>query len=150
MGQKKLSRNAKCPCGSGSKYKACCYNKGFHYLVDDDGTVVRSTPLHPEAASALKDLEARFTAKHGRPPGPNDLVFDPEDMPDEATLSAQISGAMERTGIPPALIYAFKKTGLLLTDDNRHLMPTSHVEEFEAAVDEYYALHPEEDEGLDS
>src|SRR5262249_35584543 len=29
MSRKKVSRNAPCPCGSGKKYKHCCYNKGF-------------------------------------------------------------------------------------------------------------------------
>ncbi len=33
MPPKKLSRNAPCPCGSGRKYKHCCYGKG---VEDDD------------------------------------------------------------------------------------------------------------------
>jgi hypothetical protein len=32
MASKKHSRNAPCPCGSGKKYKHCCYGKG----VEDD------------------------------------------------------------------------------------------------------------------
>ena len=28
MARKKVSRNAPCPCGSGKKYKHCCYGKG--------------------------------------------------------------------------------------------------------------------------
>jgi hypothetical protein len=28
MAGKKISRNAPCPCGSGKKYKHCCYRKG--------------------------------------------------------------------------------------------------------------------------
>ncbi|HMC89840.1 MAG TPA: SEC-C metal-binding domain-containing protein [Gemmataceae bacterium] len=32
MPRKKLSRNDPCPCGSGKKYKHCCYGKG----VEDD------------------------------------------------------------------------------------------------------------------
>jgi hypothetical protein len=28
MSRKRLSRNAPCPCGSGKKYKHCCYGKG--------------------------------------------------------------------------------------------------------------------------
>src|SRR5262249_53748166 len=32
MSRKKLSRNDPCPCGSGKKYKHCCYGKG----VEDD------------------------------------------------------------------------------------------------------------------
>ncbi|MGZ3337755.1 MAG: SEC-C metal-binding domain-containing protein [Isosphaeraceae bacterium] len=29
MSKKRISRNAPCPCGSGKKYKNCCYGKGF-------------------------------------------------------------------------------------------------------------------------
>jgi hypothetical protein len=32
MARKKVSRNDPCPCGSGKKYKACCYGTG----VEDD------------------------------------------------------------------------------------------------------------------
>ena len=32
MARKKISRNDPCPCGSGKKYKHCCYGKG----VEDD------------------------------------------------------------------------------------------------------------------
>ncbi len=31
MARKKLSRNAPCPCGSGKKYKHCCWDKGFEW-----------------------------------------------------------------------------------------------------------------------
>jgi hypothetical protein len=31
MARKKVSRNAPCLCGSGKKYKHCCYRKGFDY-----------------------------------------------------------------------------------------------------------------------
>ncbi len=31
MSRKKVSRNAPCLCGSGKKYKHCCYSKGFEW-----------------------------------------------------------------------------------------------------------------------
>ena len=40
MPRKKLSRNAPCPCGSGKKYKACCWDKGFEWVEDEAGTIV--------------------------------------------------------------------------------------------------------------
>lgn len=139
--RKKLSRNASCPCGSGRKYKACCYDKAFHYLVEADGSVVRSVPLNDEVATMLKEQDARFIAKHGRPPGPEDPVFDPADMPDEKTFTNEVTDAMTKAGIDPAFIYAFQKTGLLLTEENRHLVPARDVEEFEAALAEYEERH---------
>ncbi|MHB8877338.1 MAG: SEC-C metal-binding domain-containing protein [Myxococcaceae bacterium] len=148
MGTKKLSPNARCPCGSGRKYKACCFDKGFHYLVDDDGSVYRTMQMNPESVDMLKQVEAEFIAKHGRPPGPGDRIF--QDLPDEETLTNEVCAAMEEAGTAPALVYAFRKTGLLLTTENRHMVPTADVEEFEAAVEEYYDSHPEEDDGLDA
>ena len=53
MRHKKLSRNAPCPCGSGKKYKACCWGKGFEWVEDEAGTVFRSTPMSPEVREAL-------------------------------------------------------------------------------------------------
>ena len=32
MSRKKIPRNAPCPCGSGRKYKNCCYGKAFDWV----------------------------------------------------------------------------------------------------------------------
>ena len=65
MPHKKLSRNAPCPCGSGKKYKACCWDKGFEWVEDEAGTVFRSSPMTPEVREALEQLRQAFIAKHG-------------------------------------------------------------------------------------
>ena len=39
MSHKKISRNAPCPCGSGKKYKKCCYGKDFGFEEDEAGNV---------------------------------------------------------------------------------------------------------------
>ena len=136
MKLKPLSPNAKCPCGTGRKYKACCFNKGFHFLVDDEGNVTREVPLTPEVADLL--LEKEFEERHDRPPGPNDKLFDGIDV-DEAYR--ELVGAMREAGVDPAYVYAVEKTGLLLTKENRHVMQTKDVEEFEAAMAEYVEMH---------
>jgi SEC-C motif len=79
MSRKKLSHNAPCPCGSGKKYKACCWDKDFEWVEDDDGTVYKSTPMTPEVREALEQLRQAFIAKHGREPGPDDPLF--PDLP---------------------------------------------------------------------
>ena len=48
MSKKRISRNAPCPCGSGKKYKNCCYGKGFEWVEDEDGTVGKSIPMTEE------------------------------------------------------------------------------------------------------
>jgi hypothetical protein len=79
---------------------------------------------------------------------PDDLLVGPEDPKELLEFQAKVAKAMREDGIAPSLIYAIEKTGILLTDENRHMMPTSHIEEFEAAVEEYLASHPRD--GLDS
>ena len=37
--------------------------------------------------------------------------------------------------------YAFEKTGLLVTEENQHLLPEKDLAEWEAAIDEYEARH---------
>ncbi len=148
MAWKELSPNARCPCRSGRKYRDCCFDKAFHYLVDENGDVVRSAPLHPEVAALLPELQRAFMEKHGRRMQPDDLLVGPEDPKELLEFQAKVVKTMREDGIAPSLIYAFEKTGILLTEENRHMMPTSQVEEFEAAVEEYLASHPRD--GLDS
>ena len=114
MPHKKLSRNAPCPCGSGRKYGACCWDKGFEWVQDERGTVYKSTPLSPEVQEVLQQFRQEFIAKHGREPGPDDLLF--PDMPHPEQLEAMMVEDMKAAGLDPAFIYAFEKTGLLVTE----------------------------------
>jgi hypothetical protein len=62
-----------------------------------------------------------FLAKHGREPGPDDLLF--PDLPHPEHLEAVMVEDMKAAGLDPAFIYAFEKTGLLVTEQNQHLIP---------------------------
>jgi hypothetical protein len=113
MGRKPFPRNERCPCGSGDKYKRCCFTKGFRYYVDEEtGEVVRSVPLTEEARTELGGLLAKqrekFIAKFGREPGPDDPIF--FDL-DEEALRRDTVTAMPAAGVRPALIYAHERTG---------------------------------------
>jgi hypothetical protein len=61
MPHKKLSRNAPCPCGSGKKYKHCCYGKG----VEDDLALRsgRQQPPYPLGTVALYGPDDKTTTK---------------------------------------------------------------------------------------
>jgi hypothetical protein len=137
MPRKKLSRNAPCPCASGKKYEACCWGKGFEWVEDEAGTVFRSTPMTPEVREALEQLRQAFVARHGREPGPDDLLF--PDLPHPERLEAMMVEGMKAAGLDPAFIYAFEKTGLLVTEQNQHLIPDEDLAEWGAAVEEYEA-----------
>ena len=139
MARKKVSRNAPCPCGSGKKYKKCCWGKGFEWEEDEGGTVYRSTPMSPEmadilqAAAAEVHRQARAGAGAGRPGVLRHAH--PEH------LEHQMVEDMKAAGIDPAFIYAFEKTGRLVTEQNQHLLPENALDEWQAAIEEYEAKH---------
>jgi len=55
MPRKKLSRNAPCPCGSGKKYKHCCYQK--------ENPSPESGPKYPIGTVALYGPDDKTTTK---------------------------------------------------------------------------------------
>ena len=151
MGRKPFPRNERCPCSSGEKYKRCCFTKGFHFYIDEaTGEVVRSVPVSSESRSVLEPALAKqrekFIAKFGREPGPDDPIF--FDL-DEDKLQEDTADARRAAGIRAALIYAYDETGLIVTQENRRLIPENDLREFDAKVREYYDLFPNENPDLD-
>lgn len=112
----------------------------FHARIEaQPGNVFRSTPMTPEVREALEQLRQAFISKHGREPGPDDLLF--PDMPHPEHLEAMMVEDMKAAGLDPAFIYAFEKTGLLVTEQNQHLIPESDLAEWDRAIEEYEAEH---------
>jgi hypothetical protein len=106
----------------------------------------KSVPLSPEARAAIDRQLGAFRQKFGREPSPTDpIFFDPgadEPMPvsqqtqdeyERATVEA-----MSRAGIDPALIYAYKKTGRIVTEENKRLLSEEELDEWNDAIDEYH------------
>jgi hypothetical protein len=144
MPRKKLSRNAPCPCGSGKKYKRCCYGRDFEYLEDEEGNIFKSIPMTDEMGEIIDEQSQRFFQKFGREPGPGDNLF--FDMPPVEHAEHFIVEGMKKAGIDPGIIYAFEKTGLLVTEENEHLISDVDRAEWETAVLEYRAKHGDESE----
>jgi hypothetical protein len=71
----------------------------------------------------------------GREPGPDDLLF--PDMPHPEHLEAIMVEDMKAAGLDPAFIYAFEKTGLLVTQQNQHLIPDEDLAMWDAAIEEF-------------
>ena len=136
--KRKVGANAPCPCGSGRKYKKCCIDKGFDFLEDDEGGITKAIPLSPEVRELLGMQLEKFREKFGRDPGPNEPIF--FDAPPTEHAEFHMVQAMQTAGIPPELIYAYEKTGLLVTGTNQHLIPEKDLEEWDAAIEEYFAL----------
>ena len=106
----------------------------------------KSIPLSPELAKAVQEQFQRFTEKFGRPPGPDDpLFFDPRDdeprpIIDEV-LDQHMLEAMHKAGVRPAIIYAYQKTGRLVTRENRKHLTKAELKEWKYAFDEWHRLH---------
>jgi hypothetical protein len=81
----------------------------------------------------------------GREPLPHEPVFfDPdEDVPmplSEEKLMLDLKDALDLSGLPPQIAYAIEKTGLMLMEGMEDNYPPEAVEEWNAAIDEYFAL----------
>ena len=48
---------------------------------------------------------------------------------------------MKAAGLDPAFIYAFEKTGLLVTEQNQHLISEKDLDDCEATIGEYEEKH---------
>lgn len=139
MSHKKIPRNSPCPCGSGKKYKHCCYGKDFEFVEDDDGALFKSIPMNEEMREVLEEQRRKFVEKFGREPGPNDQIF--FDMPHPEQIEHLTVEAMKVAGIDPALIYAYEKTGRLVTDENQRFLTDADLDEWNAAIEEYEMKH---------
>jgi hypothetical protein len=99
-------------------------------------------PLSVEGVADLEKQLQAFKDKFGREPGPGDPVFfDPDcDTPtaiDPERFDASMIDAMRKAKIPEKLIYAYKKTGMIVSQMNKHLFSDKDLREWNAACDEY-------------
>lgn len=105
--------------------------------------------LTPELKAEIEELRIAFIEKFGREPGPDDpILFDPNaDTPqpmDESYLTGLMVDAFRQAGIREELIYAFEKTGYIVTKENQHLIPSEGLFAHNAAVAEFRRLHKKE------
>jgi hypothetical protein len=139
LARHKLSGNAPCPCGSGKKYKRCCWAKGFAWVRDEQGQLFREVPLPAQARPILEAQRQQFRQRLGRDPGPDDLFFGDAALLEQ--VEHEIVEAMKRAGLDPAFIYAFEQTGLLVSADNQHLIPEQDLRAWQAAIARYNSRH---------
>jgi hypothetical protein len=83
-----------------------------------------------------------FRQRFGRDPGPDDPVFfdASSDSPlplDLDELQRDILSIMHAARIPPDLIYAYLRTGLMVTEDNQRYLSAEDREIWNRALAEY-------------
>lgn len=102
--------------------------------------------LPPEIEETLAELFCRFRENFGRDPGPNDpIFFDPHsDHPLPLRQEAlnevweRLADAMVCQGeMTHETAYAMKKTGLLVTEQTKHLLRDAELRVWNKALEEY-------------
>ena len=91
----------------------------------------------------------RFREKFGREAGPGDpLMFDPsKDVPTPlppGSIARDMIAAMFRAELPPELIYAYSKSGEVVTEHNRDVVDPDDLAAWNAAAEEFLSLEPAE------
>ncbi|MDR1535563.1 MAG: SEC-C domain-containing protein [Planctomycetota bacterium] len=133
---KKLGPNAQCPRGSGEKYKKCCRRKKFDRVGNEDGGIRKAIAMTPELRALLQEQFERFRKRFGGDPEPDEPIF--FDQPPLERSEFHTARDMRRAGLAPELVYAFEKTGPLVSEINRDLIPEKDLEEWDAAIEEHF------------
>jgi hypothetical protein len=106
---------------------------------------MRKIKITNELREVLQGRTQAFRKKFGREPGDDDpLFFDPNsDEPrfqSETQLKDKMCAVMIKARIDPALIYAFLKTGRILTAENKHCLTRAELKEWHDATEEFHKL----------
>ena len=100
-----------------------------------------------ELLEALNLQYQAFRQKFNRDPQPGEPIFFDPDADEPTFLSAErvaeiteeICEAMRQANVPPAIIYAYRKTGRIVTKENLQLLTRDELSEWKSAVEEYYS-----------
>lgn len=105
--------------------------------------------LTPELEKLMNEQLESFRKTFGRDPGPGDPIFFDPDSPtpkpyDPEKFHRQMMETFRLAGTPGYLVHAWEKTGLMVSAENEHLLSKKDLREWDAAIEEYFRLHPEE------
>ena len=112
-----------------------------NYTTNPDGS--KNIPLDPTTNAFLQRQMERFKEKFGREIGPDDPIFFDENEVTpkpvgEAKYESAAVAAMVAANIAPELIYAFKKTGRLVSEENMQFLTDEELQEWRDAIAEYH------------
>jgi hypothetical protein len=100
-------------------------------------------PLHADAPETIASQLEAFRKKFGRDPCPDDPIFFDPDANDPVPLNPQqyeqdMIETMAQAGINPAFIYAFKHTGRIVTESNKHRLTEKELRRWNDAINQYH------------
>ena len=107
----------------------------------------KRVPIPPVVRELLEKQRAAFRKQFSREPEPTDPIFFDPNCPYPKPVSQQqqdgveqeILAAMANVGIDPAIMYAFRKTGRIVTAHNQQFLSKEELTEWQDAVEEYYS-----------
>ena len=129
-----------CPCGSGFLYNSCCIRKKFRFEVDQRGNVRKKLKVHPRLKPVLEDARVEFRQMFGREPGRSDPIAFNQHLTGEHDFWQQAKTVAGVAGVREELIFAWRRSGFIVGEHSRALMPDSEYQEWEDAIDEYFLL----------
>lgn len=133
----KIKVNDLCPCGSDKKFKKCCKGKDFTWKLDDTGNYYRTLPVNEKIDKLIDELDKEIYNHFERQRLPDDPLMLHTLMYSNKDTTRKMVEVMEKVGTDPAFIYAYKKTGVLLSEEMVKRAPGSLIEEWDQAVNEY-------------
>jgi hypothetical protein len=122
-------------------------SRATQVTLNADGS--RTIRLSPDASDSMRRYmtwaREDFKTRYGREMGPDDPVFyDPKcSVPtarSEMAFRTEMVSLMLDAGLPRDKVYATARTGMVVTTENLPLLDRRVVDEWEAAIDEFYAL----------
>lgn len=102
----------------------------------------RKLKLTSELQNAMQRQFRAFREKFGRDPGPDDPVFFDHDSAAPSpmrleTLQREFVAVMTEARVSPAYIYAYCRTGLIVTEENYRLISPEDRAAWDLAMEEY-------------
>src|ERR1700716_1225925 len=129
-----------CPCGSNLPYSDCCKRKKFRFEIDQRGNVRKRLKVHPRLKPVLEDAFLEFKQMFGRKPGRSDPVVFNHHLNGEDDFWQQARTVGRAADVREELIFAWRRSGFIVGEHSRALMPDSEYEEWENAMEEYFLL----------
>lgn len=129
-----------CPCKSGQKYKKCCQPKNVEYFLRADGTVIKESLLDAAQREEFLQQKRLFVQQYGRQPSEEEEGI-LRLSGGFADLKSVIESDLLKRGASDETLYAFRKTGILVTNQNSSHVTAEELQKWEEAIMEYRAGH---------
>jgi len=137
---KRLQKNAPCPCESGKQYGKCCWEKGFEFVINEEGEIGKRVKLNKQTKEIIENQMVEFEAILGRKPGDHEPIFFQKLLVSDKMHNQLMDEMFHQIGVEEDKIYASKKTGLIIVSDHLDKFSDKDLESWNEAIDEYWEL----------